>query len=79
MSIQGAPASPSGHSAEPEPVPVSAQGASVLSAWRCGHPRTIENTQKVGAAGVRCRQCRRAIALKSWRKYHSRSAQQVQA
>lgn len=29
--------------------------------WRCGHPRTEANTQSVGAAGVRCRECRRAI------------------
>lgn len=26
--------------------------------WPCGHPRTPENTQKVGVAGDRCRTCR---------------------
>lgn len=31
-------------------------------AWPCGHPRTPENTQKVGVAGVRCRECRRRIS-----------------
>ena len=26
--------------------------------WACGHPRTPENTQRVGVAGDRCRTCR---------------------
>jgi hypothetical protein len=26
--------------------------------WPCGHPRTPENTQRVGVAGDRCRTCR---------------------
>ena len=26
--------------------------------WNCGHPRTPENTQRVGVAGDRCRKCR---------------------
>lgn len=26
--------------------------------WNCGHPRTPENTQRVGVAGDRCRTCR---------------------
>ena len=30
--------------------------------WPCGHPRSPENTQRVGVAnGVRCRICRRRI------------------
>lgn len=34
--------------------------------WPCGHPRTSENTRKVGVAGVRCRECRKAIDKKDW-------------
>lgn len=30
--------------------------------WPCGHPRTADNTQSVGSAGVRCRECRRVIS-----------------
>lgn len=30
--------------------------------WPCGHPRIPENTQSIGKAGVRCRECRRKIA-----------------
>lgn len=38
---------------------VEALGPSTdLPVWNCGHPRTPENTQKVGVAGDRCRQCR---------------------
>jgi hypothetical protein len=29
--------------------------------WNCGHPRTPENTQRVGVAGDRCRTCRLEI------------------
>lgn len=36
--------------------------------WPCGHPRTPENTQSIGVAGVRCRECRRVIALRSHNK-----------
>lgn len=40
--------------------------------WGCGHPRTPENTQAVGKAGVRCRTCRRKIAnAYARRKYHA--------
>lgn len=28
---------------------------------KCGHPKTPENTRRVGKAGVRCRECRRKI------------------
>lgn len=35
--------------------------------WRnCGHPKTPENTQRIGKAGDRCRTCRRKIALRYW-------------
>lgn len=34
--------------------------------WPCGHPKTDENTQSVGKAGVRCRVCRRQITLRHW-------------
>ena len=37
--------------------------------WPCGHPRTLDNTQRIGRAGVRCRTCRRSIGRKS---YHTR-------
>lgn len=36
--------------------------------WKCGHPRTDENTQRIGKAGVRCRICRQLIA----REYNRR-------
>jgi hypothetical protein len=29
--------------------------------WPCGHPRTPENTQRLGKAGDRCRICRRRL------------------
>ncbi len=29
--------------------------------WPCGHPRTELNTQTIGKAGKRCRQCRQLI------------------
>jgi hypothetical protein len=35
---------------------------------KAGHPVTLENTQRIGAAGYRCRECRRAIARESARK-----------
>lgn len=41
-------------------------------AWPCGHPRTPENTQTIGMGnGVRCRECRRAIARESARRKRS--------
>lgn len=34
--------------------------------WPCGHPKTPENSQRVGSGnGVRCRECRRRIARES--------------
>jgi hypothetical protein len=48
-------------------MPLTALGEQVVEAlgpstadpvWNCGHPRTEANSQKVGVAGVRCRQCR---------------------
>jgi hypothetical protein len=39
-----------------------------MSAFRCGHPRTPENTKPHGR-GVRCRTCRRELEL---RAYHAR-------
>lgn len=36
--------------------------------WACGHPRTPENSQRVGVAGVRCRICRNIITTRYWRK-----------
>ena len=36
--------------------------------WPCGHPRTEANTQRVGAAGKRCRICRRKINRESHRR-----------
>lgn len=44
--------------------------ALVLPKWPCGHPRTDENTQSVGVAGVRCRECRRRIS----REYSQRKS-----
>jgi hypothetical protein len=35
----------------------------------CHHPRTPENTQRIGKAGVRCRTCRRKIGRK-WAALH---------
>lgn len=29
--------------------------------WRCGHPRTEDNTVRAGKAGPRCKKCRRVI------------------
>jgi hypothetical protein len=49
------------------------QGAGVLPVlWPCGHLRTQENTQTVGCAGVRCRECRRRIARESARRAKAR-------
>jgi hypothetical protein len=42
--------------------------ALVTPRWPCGHPRTLDNTQSVGSAGVRCRECRRKIARESARR-----------
>jgi len=33
-----------------------------------GHPVTLENTQRIGTAGYRCRECRRKIARESARR-----------
>jgi transposase-like protein len=33
---------------------------------KAGHPVTLENTVRVGKAGYRCRECRRATGLKHW-------------
>lgn len=33
--------------------------------WPCGHPKTPENIQSVGAAGWRCRTCRLKIGQRS--------------
>lgn len=41
--------------------------------WPCGHPRTVENTQKCGVAGVRCKICRLAIQKRVDRKRRARS------
>jgi hypothetical protein len=38
----------------------------VMDTWPCGHERTAENTQSVGSAGKRCRQCRRVIAQRAY-------------
>lgn len=41
-------------------------------AFRCGHPKTPENTQTVGVAnGVRCRICRRKTARESWARNYT--------
>lgn len=42
--------------------------------WPCGHPRTSENTQAIGEAGIRCRTCRRTIAREWARKARLRQA-----
>jgi hypothetical protein len=34
----------------------------------CGHPFSIENTQAIGGGRTACRECRRAISLRSWHK-----------
>lgn len=36
--------------------------------WPCGHERSPENTQRIGSAGVRCRQCRQAITRASYKR-----------
>lgn len=35
---------------------------------RAGHPVTPENTQHIGAAGYRCKECRRKLARESAKK-----------
>lgn len=41
--------------------------------YPCGHPRTPENSQSIGVAGVRCKACRRRIARESGRRmYHAK-------
>lgn len=40
-----------------------------LGLWPCGHPRTEENSQTIGKAGVRCKECRRQIARR-WNRKH---------
>lgn len=41
---------------------INPAGGGVPTWPNCGHPRTDENTQSVGVAGVRCRICRREIS-----------------
>lgn len=54
------------HPHEPSPRTVVLREAVARNEWaHCGHPRTPENTQKVGNAGVRCKICRRRISLAS--------------
>lgn len=36
--------------------------------WPCGHARTRDNEQSIGAGGLRCRICRREIVRKSLRR-----------
>jgi hypothetical protein len=51
---------------------VEAMGPSTADpVWNCGHPRTPENTQRVGVAGDRCKTCRHEMKR--------RIAQQVSA
>jgi transposase-like protein len=35
---------------------------------KAGHPVTLENTQRIGDAGYRCKECRRKISRESARK-----------
>lgn len=42
----------------------------LLGVWPCGHPRTPENSQSVGKAGLRCRECRQHVTREWWRKHH---------
>lgn len=40
-----------------------------MNVWQnCGHPKTPANTQRIGKAGDRCRECRRKIAREHWRR-----------
>ena len=44
--------------------------------WSCGHPRTPENTSKIGTGRVACRECHRRHARESFRR-HSRKPKHV--
>lgn len=50
------------------------EAVEAASNWPCGHARTLDNTQSIGSAGVRCRACRRAISIRSWRKRQAEKA-----
>jgi hypothetical protein len=39
-----------------------------IETWPCGHPRTAANTQNVGKAGVRCKECRQRITREHMRR-----------
>jgi len=40
----------------------------VTGTWPCGHPLSPSNTQSIGKAGERCRECRRKVARESARR-----------
>ena len=43
--------------------------------WRCGHPKTAENTQSVGKDnGTRCKTCRQEISRRSAARCRSEAA-----
>lgn len=45
--------------------------------YPCGHPRTPENTQRVGVSnGVRCRECRRKIT-REWARRQAEAKRAV--
>lgn len=44
------------------------------STWRCGHPKTPENTRRVGMGEVRCRACRSIIDQRSRQRKRERAA-----
>jgi hypothetical protein len=46
-------------------------------ACRYGHPNTTENTQRIGKAGYRCKECRRKIARESARKMRTLDPQRI--
>ena len=57
-----------------QPTHVMDDATKAAREWPCGHPRTPENTQSIGVAGLRCRECRRQIALASFHRVKARQA-----
>jgi hypothetical protein len=55
------------------------QGAVVLKTWRCGHPKTLENTGGVcpSKPGGRCRTCFRASNARYRASEKGRAAQRA--
>lgn len=47
----------------------------VNGTWPCGHPRSASNTQRIGKAGLRCRECRRKITRESERRRRAAKAE----